>query len=421
MTRAAKNALLSRKTYFKKVVAVIVYWETATGLEHLRDQADKLGRVFEDRFNFEVLVYKIPEFIFQRHFIPTISPELDKVVNDQDSLFILYYGGHASTVDLTKVRLWKQETCLDSPRIYWSNAMTAFFYTRVFCSILFIFDCCHAGGMIDPTLEWETSCELLEACTADVQASAFEISSFTTAFLEEVSNNTYDIRRLHSTLCNTDKRTKYNLAQFPHFQDFMDHPSQSLSMHIKQVGSPVEFEDLTLTPSDMLARLTMTSDMTTCIAVTFKCTAETFMEELEGIRKDWSRCFKFAPTQCDDIIIKACHAAELIAVFNSELNSCITMWSFPIWLWDAMAPVSGYQHIEIIRPQNLAPGASNTQIGPAVPDCSSNMPMGGVSLSPRSLKPDKLPPIQGTISEGRSTDFATVELSHQPREKINSG
>ena len=86
-----------------------------------------------------------------------------------------------------------------------------------------------------------------------------------------------------------------------------------------------------------------------------------------------------------------------------------------------MAPVSGYQHIEIIRPQNLAPGASNTQIGPAVPDCSSNMPMGGVSLSPQSLKPDKLLPIQGTISEGRSTDFATVELSHQPRERKNSG
>ena len=297
--------------------------------------------------------------------------------------------------------------------------MTAFFYTRVFCSKLFIFDCCHAGGMVDPTLEWETSCELLGACAADVQASAFEISSFTTAFLEEVSNNTYDIRELHSTLCNTDKRTKYNLAQFPHYQDFMDHPSKSGSILIKREGSPVEFEDRPRTPSDMLGRLTTTSDMTTCIAVTFKCTAETFMEELEGIRKDWSRCFTFAPTECDDIIIKACHAAELIAVFNSNLNSCITMWSFPLWLWDAMAPVSGYQHIEIIRPQNFALAASNTQIGPAVPDCSSNLPIGKASLSPRSLKSDKLPPIQGTVSEGRSTDFAT-ELSHQPRERRSS-
>ena len=126
MTGAAKKALFNRKTYFKKMVAVIVYWETSSGLEHLRDQADKLGRVFEDRFNFEVLVYKIPETIFARHFIKTISPELDKVVNDQDSLFILYYGGHASTVDLTrpqftKVRLWKKETCLNSPKIDWSN------------------------------------------------------------------------------------------------------------------------------------------------------------------------------------------------------------------------------------------------------------------------------------------------------------
>lgn len=217
ITKAAKNALLSRKTCFKNVVAVIIYWETATGLDHLRAQADKLGRVFENRFGFEVLVYKIPETIFARHFIKTIGPELDKVANGQDSLFILHYGGHASTVDLTrprftKVRLWKKETCLESSNIDWSNAMTALFDSRVFCSKLFIFDCCHAGGMIDPTLEWETSCELLGACAADVQASAMEISSFTTAFLEEVSKNTYNVRELHSALCSTDKRKKYNLA-----------------------------------------------------------------------------------------------------------------------------------------------------------------------------------------------------------------
>ena len=61
MARAARTAMSSRRKHFKKVVAVIAYWETATDLEHLRDQADKLGRLFEDRFKFEVLVYKIPD------------------------------------------------------------------------------------------------------------------------------------------------------------------------------------------------------------------------------------------------------------------------------------------------------------------------------------------------------------------------
>jgi hypothetical protein len=85
----------------------------------------------------------------------------------------------------------------------------------------------------------------------------------------------------------------------------------------------------------MLTRLTTISDAIICIAVTFKCTAESFMEELNGIKKDWKRWFKFAPTEFDDTIVKACRGTDLIAVFNS--NSCITIWSFPIWLWDAMA------------------------------------------------------------------------------------
>ena len=196
----------------------------------------------------------------------------------------------------------------------------------------------------------------------------------------------------------------------------MRRQSRSASTLIEKVECPAESADRPRTPADMLDRLTTISDMVICIAVTFKCTAETFMEELGGVRKDWRRCFKFAPTECDDIIIKACQGTELIAVFNSNSNSCITVWSFPIWLWDAMAPVSGYQHIGIIRPQNLALAGNDTQIGSAVPDCSSNIPTGEVSLSPRSSKPDKLP----DNSESRYTDFAKVKSSHRPRERRNS-
>ena len=105
ITRAAKNALSNRRPCFKKVVAVIAYWETATRLEHLRDQVNKLGRLFEDRFKSEVLVYKIPDTVTDRNFISTIGSELDKVSKDRDSLFILYYGGHASIVDSKSVRL----------------------------------------------------------------------------------------------------------------------------------------------------------------------------------------------------------------------------------------------------------------------------------------------------------------------------
>ena len=399
ITNAARNALLNRRAYFRRVVAVIAYWETATRLGHLRKQADKMCEVFKERFKFDAIVYRIPDRVTERKFVSTIGNELDKVAEDRDSLFILYYGGHASMVEPTNGRLWKKENSRMSPEIEWSSAIRSLFKTRAVCSKLFIFDCCHAGGMIDATLPWDTSCELLGACGPDVEASALKVSSFTAAFLEEVSNNTYGIWELHAALCHSDNRAKYNLDKYPHYQDFMGHQSQSYSALIKKVGSPSESESRPLKPSDMLARLQTISDAVICIAVTFKCNAEAFMEELEGVKKNWRRWFKFAPTECDDIIVKACHGAELVAVFNS--NSCITIWTFPIWLWDAMAPVGGYQHIGIIRPQNFALTASRTQIDLAVPDCPSTTTVGDVHFSP-AAKSTKLPPFQDTILEGRT-------------------
>ncbi|QLI66560.1 uncharacterized protein G6M90_00g051800 [Metarhizium brunneum] len=221
ITGAAKTILSNKRLYFKTVVAVIAYWETASGLDRLRAQADKLGRLFEDDFKFEVLVYKIPDNVEDWEFISIIGGELRKVSKDRDGLFILYYGGHVTISDTTTRRLWKKENRPRSPQINWSMNMQAIFNASSICSKFFIFDSCHAGGMIDPTLAWETSCELLGACAADVQTSALHVSSFTSALLQEMSNNTFNVWELHSVLCSSDKQSEYNLARFPHYQDFV--------------------------------------------------------------------------------------------------------------------------------------------------------------------------------------------------------
>ena len=111
ITRAARNALFNRRRTFKKVVAVIAYWKTSTGLENLRDQADKLGRLFKNRFKFEVLIYKISEFVSDGEFTSTIADKLEKVVDNLDSLFILYYEGYASMGKYPRsgLQLWKKD------------------------------------------------------------------------------------------------------------------------------------------------------------------------------------------------------------------------------------------------------------------------------------------------------------------------
>ncbi|EFZ02069.2 hypothetical protein MAA_01651 [Metarhizium robertsii ARSEF 23] len=199
ITRAAKTILSNKRPHFKKVVAVIAYWESASGLDHLRAQADKLGRLFKDDFKFEVLVYKIPDNVEDWEFISIIGGELCKVSKDRDGLFILYYGG-------------------------------------------------------------------------------------------------------------SDKQSEYNLAQFPHYQDFVGpcRRGESASALIKKVTSPVESENRPRTAPDVLHRLTTMTDAAVCVAITFKCTAEAFMVESQAIQKNWQKWFRFAPTEVDDVIVQAC-------------------------------------------------------------------------------------------------------------------
>ena len=405
MARAARTALSSRRKGYRKVVAVIAYWETAAGLEHLRDQADKLGRLFEDKFKFEVFIYKIPEHVYDFRFIEVIGKELDRVMDDPESLFILYYGGHASIVDYPRVdlRLWKKEDNPHSPSIEWSTTIRILFNKRIVCNKLFIFDCCEAGGMIDPSVSWTTSCELLGACAADVKASAVLASPFTAGLVEELSKNTYGIWELHSALCSTDNRTKYNLAYPPHYHNFVGRRTGLASTLMTRVGSLEEPENRPRRPSDILTRLTTISDAVVWVAITFRCTPVALVEEFKEIKRDWKRRFRFSATNFDDIIVKACHGPKLLGSLDNY--SCITIWTFPVWLWDAMAPVSDHKHIGIVGPQNFALAASGSRIDPLVIDSSSSslsrsssssssrMTAREASVSRQSTEPSKSPPI----------------------------
>lgn len=402
ITTAAKNALLTRRRGFTRVVAVIAYWMTARNLAHLRTEADNLGRLFEDEFNFEVLIYKIPDSVKTFEFISTIANELNKVIEDRDSLFILYYGGHASIDNSNDVRLWQKDNIAGSPQITWSAAIQALFETNAFCFKLFIFDCCHAGGMIDSTVRWETSCELLGACDADVKASALKISSFTKAVLQEISNTAYNVWELHTALCSTAKKRHYSLEKYPHYRNFVSRQSGAGSALLEKVRSFGEYEDRPQEPSDMLTRMRNMSDAVMCVAVTFNCDAKSFMEEIEEIKNHWRRWFRSAPSESEMIIVRACQGPKLLAAFDS--NSCITIWSFPIWHWDAMAPSSGYQRIGIMRPQNHVLTACGTQDDFAEPDCSSDIIPGEAMLSLRPSTTNKLSSIQEPILEGTTGD-----------------
>jgi hypothetical protein len=58
--------------------------------------AQKLARLLKDTYGFEVEEYVIPVDIVHWKFTTRVGGELQKVFKEPKSLFIMYYGGHAT-------------------------------------------------------------------------------------------------------------------------------------------------------------------------------------------------------------------------------------------------------------------------------------------------------------------------------------
>jgi hypothetical protein len=76
---------------------------------------------------------------------------------------------------------------------------------NVTCDKLFIFDCCHAGDMINRQIQWQGACELLGACGGRAPASALLNVSFTGALLKSLKESGGDVLEIHGSLIDSRK------------------------------------------------------------------------------------------------------------------------------------------------------------------------------------------------------------------------
>lgn len=367
MATAASCALKTPKEPYDDVVAVILYWETpAAGLDKLVEKAKELGDLFKETFKFDVKMLPIPrDDLRPARIISAIEDELHKVRKNPNSLFILYYGGHASWAynDPGK-RIWKAESGDRSPVFEWSAAMVHLFTETVVCRKVFIFDCCHSGAMINSDHPWRGRTEILAACAPEIEASALEGSLFTAAIFAIFEKETRSIYQAHAMLCSSEMWKKYGLQKSPWYADYGDRESHSTI--ITKVGTLAE-SGATATRNKLeefrertikLQELESISDAMILVAVTFKGTAEGFMDQLGSFERDWRGWFGAAPSHIDEIAIKACTLAKFHGVFDS--NSCTTIWSIPVWLWDAMAPSDNTRYLGVVRSDNRATTLNDT-------------------------------------------------------------
>lgn len=337
----AADQIIARRKQYTSVVAVITYWEGAKNLKHMEDGAKELLQLLgnQGKYGFEAHEYVIRRNCLNRTFTREVTDYVDTIGQDKNSLFILYYGGHARTEG--DECLWMAENDDLSPKINWSTAQKTLF-EETLCDKVFLFDCCHAGDMIRRSLRWEGACELLGAAGGAATANARPSNSFTKALLKELDSPGIDVKQLWTTLTDSTKRTTYNLTVDPYYFDFSggQHPFITLRPLQPQVEATQD-----VNPFPALNRLT---DARVLIKVTFDGAAQIFM-------KQWRIFLSQSPKDVFKMEFFTCLESSLKLIGLFESNSCTAIIQLPVWLWAAMSPtIQNCEFLAVIRSDNYA-------------------------------------------------------------------
>lgn len=361
VTSAAKS-ILGARAEVTRVVVFIAYWKEARYLKHMRANAQDLRTFFKDRCGFEGDGYQIPcnADLRARDFEDAIAKEHDKIRQDKNALFIMYYGGHAAEpIEGDGKRKWMAEDNKYSPYLMWDRVFPNVFEKST-CRKIFILDCCYAGAMINARdIEWQGTCEVFGASSAVEKAIALEKSSFTKAILTELENRTYTIHRLHCKLNELDVMRDYELKVAPYYNDWA--AGSKVSSVIRRNDDKTKSARTTdETPSETWQALrTMTTRV--LIKVSFNGTAASFLKQYEQMKDDWRNWMNDTPEHIKSLVMKAAEDCQMLGLFDS--NSCTTIWSMPLWLWSTMAPSASCQYLGIIRSDNYLqqPQLASTQ------------------------------------------------------------
>jgi hypothetical protein len=335
-----------RSTPYKEVRAFITYWEDGKDLDELRREAKELSNLFKDVLGFNTICYKIPRKVNGSNhalaLVNAVQAFHGDISQDSDSLFIMYYGGHAAR-DKRGHPVWMSENANTAATLVWSDVVGTVFRESQ-CQKLFILDCCHAGDMIDRRIDWEGSCEVLGACSGDVQASAVGKFSFTRAVRIELAEMPYEVTQLHSVL--VDSRSKYDLKAQPWYMDMM---GQHRTAVIRRFSPNLE------TASDPHTRLSEFTAITArvLIQVKFEGSVKGFLQRYKEICDDWKLWIKHTPGVVRQLALEALDEVELAGIWKSD--SCTTIWSLPLWLWNTMTPTDACVYLGVVRSRNRLP------------------------------------------------------------------
>ncbi|KAK8088654.1 hypothetical protein PG997_003615 [Apiospora hydei] len=185
-----------RSQRYKKVQALLLHWRSDDLF--VLPELEDLEQCLREDYSFDTDTFAIPSDNSHLELMMRVGSMI-KEHESTDTLFIIYYGGHAR-IDDSRQSTWCAARNPDSPWLQWSAIQTLL--ERSLSDVLILLDCC-AGAASATFPNGNSTTETISASSWDAIAPDPGRYSFTNALIEvlqEWKHRTYSAAMLHAEL-----------------------------------------------------------------------------------------------------------------------------------------------------------------------------------------------------------------------------
>lgn len=362
MLNTAFETLPSPQKQYQNVRVLNVYWQHSD-VPELREHTIALAKAFDDDFGFKVeppyeLRNKDLDMDsiwdeFNTHLVNSVNKVSKQAENN---LYILHYAGHAKRDRENEECFWQPEFS-SKTGISWTDFEGML--SKKECDLLFIFDCCYAGGMISQKRRWKRRCELLGATSAKERAGApskanpervdarSRQKSFTEALTERLKKQRdepgIDVNTLSVLLVRDWKQPNSKLRSMPTYQPL--HDRSSTEFYSSSFLESKKLDKMSAQPDggpaasleDQARRI---DDLNDGLTVVVKLRITNAAAELSV--EEFRQMLVHRPRNITGVSFLAMHG-----LWRS--NSSLVILTLPLWLWNLMPANAAYEGISVVR------------------------------------------------------------------------
>ncbi|POR35157.1 Uncharacterized protein TPAR_04650 [Tolypocladium paradoxum] len=355
-TRAFPNRGRSSQRY-SKVQALLLHWgsDDLFVLPELED----LEKCLREEYAFGTDIFAIPSENSHLELMMRLG-QLIKEHESQDTLFIVYYGGHAR-IDDSRQSTWCATRDADSPWLQWSAIQTLLERSR--SDVLILLDCC-AGAASATFSNGNSITETISASSWDAIAPDPGRYSFTNALIEVLQEwrlRMFSAAMLHAEVLARLKHPRpiqingkhFEARSTPvHFMMTANHKAPSIELTrllpVEKIPAPVPHNHV---PMLLTGRAAEAADPVSNGLASAEPNEDTPHVMISLALEDDQRLDINAWEQWLNAFPAMARYVKVQGVFKS--HSTLLLVSMPVMIWDLLPEDNAMSFVAFIRSNNL--------------------------------------------------------------------